>query len=30
MAQFLCGKMFQFLTDVEFAVEEIFASKDKE
>jgi hypothetical protein len=30
MAQFLCGKKFQFVMDVEVAVEEYFASKDKE
>jgi histone-lysine N-methyltransferase SETMAR len=30
LAQFLRGKMFQSLADVEVAVEEFFASKDKE
>jgi hypothetical protein len=30
MAQFLHGKMFQSVADVEVAVEEFFASKDKE
>jgi hypothetical protein len=30
MAQFLCGKKFQSASDVEVAVEEYFASKDKE
>jgi hypothetical protein len=30
MAQFLHGKKFQSVSDVEAAVEEIFASKDKE
>jgi hypothetical protein len=30
MAQFLRGKKFQSVTDVEVAVEEIFASNDKE
>jgi hypothetical protein len=30
MAQFLRGKKFQSLADVEVAVEEFFASKDKE
>jgi hypothetical protein len=30
MAQFLHGKKFQSLADVEVAVEEIFASKNKE
>jgi hypothetical protein len=30
MAQFLRGKIFQSVADVEVAVEEIFASKDKE
>jgi histone-lysine N-methyltransferase SETMAR len=30
VAQFLRGKKFQFVTEVEVAVEEIFASKDKE
>jgi histone-lysine N-methyltransferase SETMAR len=30
MAQFLRGKRFQSVADVEFAVEEYFASKDKE
>jgi hypothetical protein len=30
MAQFLCGKKFQSVADVEVAVEEFFASKDKE
>jgi hypothetical protein len=30
MAQFLHGKKFQSVADVEFVVEEIFASKDKE
>jgi hypothetical protein len=29
MAQFLRGKMFQCVADVEVAVEELFASKDK-
>jgi hypothetical protein len=29
MAQFLCGKKFQFVADVEVAVEESFASKDE-
>jgi hypothetical protein len=29
MAQFLCGKKFQSVADVEVAVEELFASKDK-
>jgi hypothetical protein len=29
MAQFLRGKKFQFVVDVELAVEEFFASKDK-
>jgi histone-lysine N-methyltransferase SETMAR len=29
MAQFLRGKRFQSVADMEFAVEEIFASKDK-
>jgi histone-lysine N-methyltransferase SETMAR len=30
MAQFLCGKKVQSVADVEVAVEEPFASKDKE
>jgi hypothetical protein len=30
MAQFLRGKKFQSVADVEVAVEEFFASKDKE
>jgi hypothetical protein len=30
MAQFLRGKKFQSVADVKFAVEEFFASKDKE
>jgi hypothetical protein len=30
MAQFLCGKKFQFVADMEVAVEEFFASQDKE
>jgi histone-lysine N-methyltransferase SETMAR len=30
MAQFLCGKKFQSVADVEVAVEDFFASKDKE
>jgi histone-lysine N-methyltransferase SETMAR len=30
MAQFLCGNKFQYVVDVEVAVEEFFASKDKE
>jgi hypothetical protein len=30
MAQFLRGKKFQFVADEEVAVEEFFASKDKE
>jgi hypothetical protein len=30
MAQFLRGKKFQSVVDVEVAVEEFFASKDKE
>jgi hypothetical protein len=30
MAQFLLGKRFQSVADVEVAVEELFASKDKE
>jgi histone-lysine N-methyltransferase SETMAR len=30
MAQFLHGKKFQSVVDMEFAVEELFASKDKE
>jgi hypothetical protein len=30
MAWFLCGKKFQTVADVEVAVEEFFASKDKE
>jgi hypothetical protein len=30
MAQFLCGKNFQSVVEVEVAVEEYFASKDKE
>jgi hypothetical protein len=30
MAQFLRGKRFQSVADVEIAVEELFASKDKE
>jgi hypothetical protein len=30
MAQFLRGKKFQSVADVEVVVEEIFASKDKE
>jgi hypothetical protein len=30
MAQFLHGKMFRSVADVEVAVEEFFASKDKE
>jgi hypothetical protein len=30
MAQFLSGKKFQSVADVEVAVDEIFASKDKE
>jgi hypothetical protein len=30
MAQFLRGRKFQSVVDVEVAVEEIFASKDKE
>jgi hypothetical protein len=30
MAQFLHGKKFQFVADVEVAVEEFFASKDIE
>jgi hypothetical protein len=30
MPKFLCGKKFQSIADVEFVVEEFFASKDKE
>jgi hypothetical protein len=30
MAQFLCGKKFQSVVDMEAAVEEFFASKHKE
>jgi hypothetical protein len=30
MAQFLRGKRFQFVENLEVTVEEIFASKDKE
>jgi hypothetical protein len=30
MAQFLRGKTFQFVADMEIAVEDFFASKDKE
>jgi hypothetical protein len=30
VAQFLCGKKFQSVADVEVAVEEFFASKDEE
>jgi histone-lysine N-methyltransferase SETMAR len=30
VAQFLRGKIFQFVADVKVAVEELFASKDKE
>jgi hypothetical protein len=30
MAQFLCGKKFQSVADMEIAVEEFVASKDKE
>jgi uncharacterized Zn finger protein len=30
MVQFLHGKKFQFVADVEVALEEFFASKDKE
>jgi hypothetical protein len=30
MAQFLCGKKFQSVANVEVAVEELFLSKDKE
>jgi hypothetical protein len=30
MAQFLRGKMFQSVADVEIVVEEFFASKNKE
>jgi hypothetical protein len=29
VAQFLCGKKFQSVADMEVAVEEFFASKDK-